>query len=90
MKLEQILANPDGNLPFATSVHEERVLECCLEMSPEELKSHSDMIKQWITFNKGLNEYECDEYQTWVAQIYSKIINLIDSLDSKLREQKSV
>lgn len=79
MKLQQILENPDKDLPFATSVNESSVLECCRRMTPQELKTHADTIKQWMKFNKGLSEHECDEYQLWVAQVYSQITKLIES-----------
>tara|TARA_B100001741_G_scaffold313371_1_gene319293 strand:+ start:3656 stop:3937 length:282 start_codon:yes stop_codon:yes gene_type:complete len=88
MKLQQIIANPDGDLPFATSVNEAMVLECCRFMSPEDLRMNSETIKQWMKFNKGLNEHECDEYQLWVAQVYSHITQLIESTESNMPKQK--
>ena len=35
MKLLELLRNPDGDLPFATSVNEATVLQCLLEMHLE-------------------------------------------------------
>lgn len=83
MKLLELLRNPDGDLPFATSVNEATVLQCLLEMHHTERTDIAGTLKQWMRFNKGLNTYECDEYQTWVSQIYGHIEELIQTTDTK-------
>ena len=54
------------------------VLKCLLEMEPHDRVKVAPVLDQWMKFNRGLNQYEGDDYQTWVAQIYSQITALIE------------
>lgn len=78
-KLYKLLENEDGDLPFSCNVNEQLVLQCVEAIHAHE---HIDvdlkkMLKQWILFNKGINEYEEEPYTTWVHQIYSKIVTIL-------------
>ena len=77
--LHKLLANEDENLPFCVSINETRVLECVEKAN--ELGQIDDryikLVRQWMLFNKYMNQYEEGEYVTWVATVYSKIEYLL-------------
>jgi len=77
--LEKLLApNTQDDLPFQTNLNEQMILDALTR----EKHISTDMKKkvyQWMKFNKGINEYEEEPYQTWVATVYSKISVLLDS-----------
>ena len=43
-----------------------------------DFSSNVKKVDQWMKFNKGINEYEEEPYQTWVATVYSKIRVILD------------
>jgi hypothetical protein len=76
-KLLSLLASQD-DLPFRTNINEQLVLDAIIEANGTINNDMKNKIKQWIKFNKGINTYEEEPYQTWVHEIYSKIIVLLN------------
>ena len=80
----------EEGLPFSSSVNEAKVLNSVKRAVVE--KSIDDAwkkrIRQWMQFNKMCNLYEEEPYQTWVAQVYSQIEALLNSIDSSMQSEK--
>tara|TARA_B100001769_G_scaffold272556_1_gene267213 strand:+ start:404 stop:661 length:258 start_codon:yes stop_codon:yes gene_type:complete len=78
--LDKIWKNHENDLPFNPNINENLVLDAIINMSNNEKQLVKEKVQQWIKFNKGLNVYEEETYQTWVSQIYSQINFELDSV----------
>lgn len=67
------------DLPFATNVNEEHILDIVKAMKMNQSLDADTVskIRQWIRFNSYLNAQEEDPYRTWVATVYSQIEHVL-------------
>lgn len=74
--------NDDG-LPFNSTVNEARVLACVKDAFEEGAidAQYRAVVRQWINFNRFINQYEEGDYCLWVAAIYSKLESLLGTND---------
>ena len=78
-RLDALWEDSYEGLPFSTSVNEARVLAELSRASSDERRAVHGRVHQWMKFNRAINVYEEDPYQTWVEQVYSKIDALYSS-----------
>lgn len=69
----------DEGLPFNSTVNEARVLTCVQHAFAEGAidAPYRAVVRQWINFNRFINEHEEGDYRLWVATVYSKIESLL-------------
>lgn len=85
-RLDDLWEDGYEGLPFSTSVNEARVLAELSRASPAERRAMHDRVRLWMRFNRAINVYEEDPYQTWVEQVYSKIDALYSSDSADVEE----
>ncbi len=82
-QLDDLWNGEDDGLPFRESLNEAKVLELIQQIS-EHGEMTDDLRKraeQWIRFNRSANVFEEEPYITWVEQVYSKIVAIIEVKD---------
>lgn len=78
--LERIWADTsDEGIPFSPYVNEAHVLDALEELSDRCLINDAirSRTRQWVRWNRHINEYETEPYTTWVEQIYSRIESVL-------------
>lgn len=74
----------DADLPFVTSINEATVLNTLQNTKGTMKQNEVDVIRQWMKFNKGLNEREGEPYVTWVNEVYSHIESICEMVEENL------
>ena len=74
----------DADLPFVTSINEATVLSTLQDTKDTMEKNEVDVVRQWMKFNKGLNEREGEPYVTWINEVYSHIESICETVEENL------
>ena len=73
--LDELWATDEGMLPFSCTVSEHLIYDALVNIASDDRINNTvcKKTRQWIQFNRFINEHEEEPYQTWVEQIYSQI-----------------
>lgn len=81
--LEMLASDDFEGLPFSSNVNEWRVFEVLQKVEAENAITDAivSLIKQWMLFNKWINQHEGEPYTTEVGQVYSRIHAILANFD---------